>query len=370
MKIGIDATICFTAQPTGLGIYTINIINALSRLHDDIVVWTVNDTGMMINREKIRKVMQPLRFTGKKLFQVRPFWIDRFLPKMLLKEGVDMLFTTVPSALTRSPVPHVVTVLDVIPLTFPGESPMPVCWNYRYRVPKILKNASLLITISDYSKRDVERYFNIDPQKMHTVYLGYDTKTFAPKKDSQILARYGLTSKGYILSVGNASPRKNLNNLINAYSRIQEKVPHKLVLCGSKTRKEARQLQELISQYGLSRRVILIDYVPYADLPVLYTGAVLFVYVSLYEGFGLPILEAMACGTPVLASAATSIPEVAGDAALLVDPVDVEAIGHAIMEIISNKNLIRDLSSKGLKRCNKFTWEDAARKILAILKTC
>lgn len=368
MKIGIDATICFTAKPTGLGIYTINIINALSQLHDDIVVWTVNDTGMMISRDKIRKVMQPLRFSGEKLFQARPFWIDCFLPNLLLEEGVDVLFTTVPSALTRSPVPHVVTVLDVIPLTFPGESPLPVRWNYRYRVPKILNNASSLITISDYSKRDIERYFHISSQKIHTVYLGYDARTFVPTRDSRLLDQYGLTSKGYVLSVGNASPRKNLVGLIRAFSLIKNRIPHTLVLAGSKTDCERRQLRKLIAIHGIEERVVLLDYIPYDDLPVLYSEAALFVYVSTYEGFGLPVLEAMACGTPVLASSTTSIPEVAGDAAVLVDPLDDNAIAGALAATVDDAKRLRELSAAGLKKCKDFTWGKTAREILALLQ--
>ena len=369
MRIGIDATICITKEPTGLGIYTINIINALSKIHDDLVVWTVDESGMTLGKEKIRPVLQGLRFTGKNLYQIRPFWIESFLPHLMKREGIDILFSSVPSALSRSRIPHLSTVLDIIPLIFPGEMPAPVVWNYKYRMPEILKNASALVTISEHTKKDVERHYNINPQRMHTVHLGYDEDNFRPKDSAAVLTRYGLESKGYLLYVGNASPRKNLDTLIKAYSQVIPSIPHKLVLCGAKTGKETKQLRELISRYNLGGRVVLLDYVRYTDLPALYTGAALFVYVSLYEGFGLPILEAMACGTPVLASSTTSIPEVAGDAARLIDPADCDSIAHSIKELVSDPKRLRLLSNAGLKRCKEFSWDKSAQQILSLMKS-
>jgi glycosyltransferase involved in cell wall biosynthesis len=369
MRIGIDATICITNKPTGIGIYTINIINALAKLHDDLVVWTVDDTGMALEKDKIRPVLQGLRFIGKNLYQIRPFWLERFLPRLLKREGVDVLFSTVPSALSRSRVPHVSTVLDIIPLIFPGEMPAPVVWNYKYRLPAILKNATALVTISEHTKNDVERHYNINPQCMHTVPLGYDKANFKPKDGAVTLPRYGLETNGYLLYVGNASPRKNLNTLIKAYSQVTSTIPHKLVLCGAKTGTETKQLRELISQYNLGGKVVLLDYVRYTDLPALYSGAALFVYVSLYEGFGLPILEAMACGTPVLASNTTSIPEVAGEASVLIDPTNCDSIANAIVRIISDGKQLQRMSDAGLKRCTEFSWNKSAQQILSLLKS-
>lgn len=368
MRIGIDATICFTSKPTGLGIYTINIVNELAKIHNDVVVWTVDDSNFDIGKNKLRKVMQPLRRTGAKLFQFRPLWLDFFLPSLLKKEGVDVLFSTVPSALTSAPGPHVITVLDLIPLTFPGESPKPVCWNYKHRIPKILNNASAIVTISDYTKKDLEKYWGINGNKISTVYLGYDDKNFKPVNDTTVLEKHGLEPIKYLLYVGNASPRKNLHTLIKAFSSVKDRVPHKLVLCGTKTSHEAKGLAKLISEYNIGSKVVLLDYVPYHELPALYANAALFVYLSLYEGFGLPVLESMACGTPVLASNTTSIPEVAGDAAVLVDPTDINAISESIYNMLSDKSRLQNLSKAGLERCKAFNWSKAAREILDILK--
>jgi glycosyltransferase involved in cell wall biosynthesis len=369
MKIGIDATICSSSRPTGLGIYAANLINALSQIHNDIVVWTVDDTGMTIDKQKLRKVMQTLHFMGNKAFQVRPFWIDLLLPKLLKQEGVDVLFSVVPSALSRSPVPHVVTVLDLIPLTFPGEISKTVYWNYKYRIPAILNNAAALVTISDHTKTEVVKHFNINPNKIHTTYLGYDSANFRPHCDLEVLGRYGLEPRRYLLYVGNASPRKNLITLVKAYAQIASRISHKLVLCGSKTKRERRQILEWVSQYKLEERVQLLDYVSYADLPVLYTGAALFTYVSLSEGFGLPILEAMACGTPVLCSNTTSIPEVARDAAVLLDPRDYGNMAHVIARTVLDERRLQELSAAGLQKCKQFSWGKTAQQVLCLLKS-
>jgi glycosyltransferase involved in cell wall biosynthesis len=368
MRIGIDATICFSKKPTGLGFYTVNIVNELAKLHEDLVVWTVNDARFDLGPEKIRKVMQPFRFAGDMLYQIRPFWLSMVLPRMIRAEKIDVLFSTVPSAVPRAPVPHVLTVLDLIPLTFPGETPWPVALNYRYRIPDILRSASSLITISDYSKRDVMRFFNISQEIIHTVYCGYDSRNFSPRPSPEILGHYGLTPQTYMLYVGNASPRKNLHTLIRAFGLIKSTVPHSLVLCGSKSARERRQLISLISSLGLQNRVMLLDYVPYRDLPYLYSGASLFIYPSLYEGFGLPVLEAMACGTPVITSRTTSLPEVAGDAALLIDPLNAVEIARSLSLVLCDPGQAERMSAAGIRRAGKFSWRKGAENVLSILK--
>lgn len=371
MRIGIDATIYYTLNPTGLGVYTANLVNAISKIYEDIVVWTVQDHLLDLPTEKLRMVMQNIRFTGNRLFYLRPVWLNTILPWLIKKEGVDVLFTTVPSAINRSPVPHVVTVHDVIPLTCRDEAPLPVQWNYRYVVPKILHNAAAIIADSVYTKKDVETYYHINPQKIFPVYAGYDQNNFCSKGffNDEILARYGLKPKTYLLSVGNATPRKNLIKLIQSFYRICHRFPYNLVLAGSKNDNEVLGLKNEIKRLGLDHRVVILDYVPYNELPLLYSAAVLVVYISLYEGFGLPILEAMACGTPVLVSNTTSIPEVAGQAGILVDPSDEAAIADAIMKIVTDPSLQERLIVAGLNRCKDFSWQKTGLGVLSVLKS-
>ena len=170
----------------------------------------------------------------------------------------------------------------------------------------------------------------------------------------------------YLLSVGSLEPGKNRQRLIRAYARLRERgLESPLVIVGQPAW-EYEAEYELVSRRGLSEHVTFLGYVPDEDMPALYSGASVFAFPSLYEGFGLPVLEAMACGAPVVTSQGSATQEVAGDAALLVDPRDTSAIEHAIDQLISNRWLRSDLRSRGFERAKKFTWERAARDTLAV----
>lgn len=367
MRIGIDATTIYTSRPTGLGVYSINIINEMARLHDDLVIWTVNDSLLTVDKSKIRHAMRPLRFLGEELFQFRSFWVELLLPSRIRQEKIDVLYSTIPNGLANSPVPHVVTVHDLIPLTFPDDSPRSVQWNFKHRLPKIFDNAAKIVAVSEFTKQDVLRHYDIASGKICTVTEGYDRAMFFPTENREILDIYSLKNKEYLLYVGSSSPRKNLTSLIHAFSIIKDEIRHKLVLAGPKSPAEIRMFTSLISKEGVEGRVSLINYVPYHHLPALFCGAAVFVYPSRYEGFGLPVLEAMACGVPVVASSTTSIPEVAGDSAMLVDPEDPRAIADACRAILYDESLEETLSVRGRKQSEKFSWERAASDILEIL---
>lgn len=368
MKIGIDATTIYTNQPTGLGIYSINVINELARLHDDLVVWTVDDSGLQIDSTTVRKVMQPFRSLGNHLFQLRPFWVEVVLPQLMAKEKVDVLYTTIPNGLTKSPVPHVVTVHDLIPLTFPEDAPKSVRWNFRYRLPAILNNARKIIAVSRHTKQDVINHYGIPERKIQIVSEGYEVAHFHPDVALSPLAQYGLFPKNYVLYIGNNSARKNVLRLIEAFGLVKDHIHHQLVLAGGKHPKERYALLDAIYRHNLNDRVILLDYVPYRDLPALYAGADLFAFLSLYEGFGLPALEAMACGAPVLASYTTSLPEVVGDAGLLTDPLSVTDIADKMQSLLLDPTKKDRARAAGLEQCKRFRWAITARDIYDILQ--
>ncbi|MEW6518807.1 MAG: glycosyltransferase family 1 protein [Thermodesulfobacteriota bacterium] len=368
MRIGIDATTIYTARPTGLGIYSINIINELARLHDDLIVWTVDDSSLKLDPDRIRKVLRAFHFLGNHLFQLRPFWVEYVLPKLMARENIDVLYTTIPNGLMKSPVPHVVTVHDLIPLTFPADAPRSVRWNFKYRLPAILGNAAGIIAVSRYTKQDVINHYRLPPDKIHVVGEGYALDHFRPDVDLAVLDNYGLQPKKYVLYVGNSSARKNVPRLIKAFGMVKDHVPHRLVLAGTKYPHERRALVDEISRSGLTDRALLLDYIPYSELPALYAGADLFAFLSLYEGFGLPVLEAMACGTPVLTSRTTSLTEVAADAGLLADPLSVEDIADNLQELLLNPKKKKSVAVAGLEHCRQFRWAAAAREIYNILQ--
>lgn len=366
MRIGIDATTIYTPRPTGLGVYTINMVNELARMHDDLVVWTVDDSMLDVDPGRVRRVMQPFRFLGNHLFQLRAVWVETVLPALVRKERIDVLYTTIPTAMSRPPIPQVVTVHDLIPLKFPEDAPRTVRLNFRYRLPGILARSAAVIAVSDFTRRDVLEAYDLDPGKVTVVGEGYEEHLFGGECDVCVLESHGLEAGGYYLYVGNASARKNLPRLIRAFAAVASRIPGDLVLAGSKSPSERGELESAAAKAGIQGRVRFLDYVPRDHLPSLLSGSIAFVFPSLYEGFGLPVLEALACGAVVVAAHATSIPEVAGDAALYVDPTDEKSMAEALLRA-HDPDLRQILSRRGRERCRMFDWKDAARRVLAVI---
>jgi glycosyltransferase involved in cell wall biosynthesis len=243
----------------------------------------------------------------------------------------------------------------------------------RLTVRHSARRAAKILTLSEHTRRDVIETYGIDPSRIAAIPLAAP-RHFYPVQDDRELQRvrhnYGIAGP-YILSVGSIQPRKNLARLVNAYASLRGKfapsdVP-KLVLVGKCAWLYDETLRAL-EQMGVTESVILTGYVPEADLPALYSGAVCFVYPSYFEGFGLPPLEAMKCGAPVIVGNQTSLPEVVGDAALTVDPFDVSSIAAAIERLINDLNLRRELSVKGQKRAEMFDWRETARRTLEIYR--
>lgn len=367
MRIGIDATFIGSEKPTGLAIYTRNIVNGLLKLHTDMVLWTSDDAGFSLPKEHMRPVLDEFAFLGQNRFIVRPIWMELKFPGLLKQEKVDVLFSTVPGGMWSCPVPHVVTVHDLTPLAFPGDSPASVQLNYRYRLGKILERTETIIADSAWTRDDICKFYSIPPEKIQVIPLGYDRDLFVPRTGSELPANYRLQGVSYILAVGSDKPRKNLLRLVRSFGMMQND-SHCLVLAGLHGDDAKKRIMEEAAAYGASDRVMFLDYVRDEDLPTLYSGATLFCYPSLYEGFGLPVLEAMACGTPVVASNATSIPEVAGQAAILVDPTDCEEIAVAMDSILNDTDRRNTLRAAGLDRVTRFSWEQAAKQTYAVLQ--
>jgi glycosyltransferase involved in cell wall biosynthesis len=231
----------------------------------------------------------------------------------------------------------------------------------------MLKRARAVIAVSESTKQDLQMFYSLGANKIQVVPGGYDQSRYrvgllAPR----IKQQYGLPS--YLLYVGNLLPHKNLHRLLQAFAPISRKSPHTLVIAGRKDPRYYPPLEAEARALGVQERVRFLDYVPAADLPALYAAADVFVLPSLYEGFGLPILEAMACGTPVIAAHTSSMPEVASDAAVLVDPHDVPAISMAIESALGNAGMREAMRRRGLARVTQFSWARTALMILKILE--
>lgn len=371
MKIGIDATFIGSEKPTGLAIYTRNIVNEMVKLHDDLVLWSADGAGFNLPQQRLRPVLEEFSFLGRKRFMVRPLWMELKFPELIKREKIDLLFSTVPGGMWSCPVPHVVTVHDLTPLAVPGDSPKSVQLNYRYRLGKILERASGIIADSAWTRDDICRFYKIPPARIRVIPLGYDRDLFKPHPDRELPGDYGLRGIPYILAVGSDHPRKNLLRLARSFGMMGNR-SHHLVLAGLHCDQAKKRIlaEAAATAAGSENRIVFLDYVRDQDLPLLYSQATLFCYPSLYEGFGLPVLEAMACGTPVVASNTTSVPEVAGPAALLVDPTKSEELAAALDLVLDDSSRRDAMRAAGLEQVSLFSWEKAARDTLSVLVSC
>jgi glycosyltransferase involved in cell wall biosynthesis len=274
-------------------------------------------------------------------------------------------------ATRRRPVPTVLTIHDIIPLLFQSDPefarPMkPHDRLFEALRGRGLRRADAILADSECTRRDVITHCGVAPEKVHVVYLGIDHDYFQPTPaEPGFLARYGLSeSTPYVLYVGAEGTRKNLHRLLQAFAKVVARVPEaRLLKVGASLCLGARErLREVIDKEGLQGKALIVDEIGDGDLARLYSAARVFAFPSLYEGFGLPPLEAMACGTPVVASDRSCIPEVLGDAALLVDPCDVDALALGLVRVLEDDGLHASLRDRGFKQAAAYTWERTARE--------
>lgn len=237
---------------------------------------------------------------------------------------------------------------------------------------KSCRRADKIITISEFSKQEIIRYLGIDEKKIVIMPCGVDFSVYhtdySEEKVKTATAKYNISSD-YLLYLGTLEPRKNITRLIHAYARLTHKVPNlpKLVLAGRKGWLY-ESIFDTVKELRLEENVIFTGYVEEKDAPLLMKGAKAFLFPSVYEGFGMPPLEAMACGTPVLTSNVSSLPEVVGDAGILTDPYSVESISEGIYKLLNNEGLREELIAKGLERVKKFTWDNSAEIVYQVLQ--
>ncbi|MGH9871159.1 MAG: glycosyltransferase family 4 protein [Pyrinomonadaceae bacterium] len=368
MRIAIDAH----SVGTGLGgneSYATNLIEALAEI-DQANRYTLYVT----KREAVERFSNRWpNFSVRSTLPHTPLIrIPLTLSAELRRNPVDVLhvqFTAPPF----SPCPVVVSIHDLsfehLPQTFKWRSRKQL----RITVRRTARQASQVIALSEYARNDIVNTYQVSAEKISVIPLSAGDQ-FRPIRDEGELQRvrqtYGIEGE-YILSVGAIQPRKNLGRLVAAYSRLRGAKPEgklpKLVLAGKCAWLYDETLRA-IKELELSDSVILTGYVPESDLPTLYSGAVCFIYPSYFEGFGLPPLEAMQCGVPVIVGDRTSLPEVVGDAGILVDPFDVDALATAIKNMISDSDLRTALSVQGLARAKLFEWRETARQTLAVYR--
>jgi glycosyltransferase involved in cell wall biosynthesis len=375
MRIGIDYTAA-ARQGGGIGRYTRELVVALLQqetLNRYAIFAAVGglDRDWRAEVEHLRSLVPDLRFRA---LPITDDWLHRLwqrlrlpIPTEVITGPLDIFYSpdfVLPPTLhsTRT----LLTVHDLSFLHFP-DAFVPSLREYLARVvPRSVARADRVLADSESTCDDLIAHFGAPPEKVQVLYSGVDAR-FHPEKEpgeqKRLRNKYGVASP-YILSVGTLQPRKNYVRLIRAFASLQL-ADLQLLIAGGRGWLYEDIFAEA-EKHG--DRVHVLGFVDDADLPALYRGAALFAFPSLYEGFGIPPLEAMACGVPVVCSNASSLPEVAGDAALMIDPLDTDGLAKAMVRALEDADLRQEMTDKGLTQAARFTWEAAARQLLDVFE--
>jgi len=375
MRIGIDYTSA-VRQRAGIGRYTRELVAALLSL-EDAHQYTIfaatggleaSDWSLAIQRSDVRLRSLPLSDD----------WLARLWHRLRLPVPVEVIIGPLdvfysPDFALPPTFRGTKTLLTVHDLSFihHPDAFLPSLRRYLEDiVPRSVDRADLVLADSAHTRSDLISLLEVSPEAVTVVYPGVESR-FSPEPElgerDRLRDRYGIADQPYILSVGTLQPRKNYLHLMEGFIRLPAHIGAGLQLLVAGGR--GWLCDDIVAEADKHRSIQLLGFVEEEDLPALYRGACLFALTSLYEGFGLPVLEAMACGVPVVCSRSSSLPEVAGDAALLVDPLISDEITQAISRVLEDENLREEMVSRGLVQATRFTWERSAQQLLGLIES-
>lgn len=367
MKIGIEAERANLPNPTGVERYAAELIKNLAKLD-------AKNQYVLYFRTKPEEWFLKLPENFKcKVIPFPKFWTQLRLSWEMIFHPVDILLILASVLPIIHPKKSIFTCHDLayemFPDAFPGFMRNYLVWSTRFAV----RNAKKILAVSEATKKDLVKIYDAEEDNIAVSHLGYDNSEFYPRKYEEVqpvLDRYGLVYQKYALFVGTIQPRKNLEKLIEAWQKIKKenRLEEKLVIAGGRGWMWEPILKK-IKTAGIDGSVVYLDYLDKKDLPFVYCGAKLLTLPALYEGFGLPPLEAMASGVPVVVSNVSSLPEVAGDAGVLIDPNSVDSIAEGLLKVLTDRNLRDGMVAKGLARAKIFTWENTARRTLEVFES-
>ena len=370
MRIGFDARY-INDRYHGIGRYAYELLVALTRIAPDhtFVIFQGRGQDSRFDWRTLKRLKNVELLTGPWPL----YWPhEQFIwPIFINRSNLDIFHSPffVAPLFARSSLPVLITIHDLIFDRYPQY--MPQSWGfpyYRLLMRLSTRRARRVLAVSQATARDLKAFYAVPDLRLTVVSDGIDLEKWKQLTPADLLffrQRYRLSSP-FILSIGARRPHKNFNRLIEAFFRIQHQVPHDLVFAGPADRRFSDDAKLAASKFALNGRVRFLDWVPEVDLPALYQLADLVAQPSLIEGFGLPVLEAMANGTAVLAANSSSFPEVVGDAGVLVDPYDVNQIATTLLYTLHNGKVRRHLEQTGLKRAKEFNWEHIANRIIQI----
>lgn len=371
MKIGIDARVI--DKYPGLGRACINLIKGIASIDKKnryLIFGSSSSLGFLKGYHNFQIIE-----VGFPVLSLRT--LLRF-GRIVEKEGADILHSPFQITTIFPSCPMVITVHDMMDLFYndafshhPFYIDFALRAFFRFAIPRTVSKATKIIAVSENTKRDIIKYLHTPNEKVKVVLHGVE-ETFRPIQDEKlwrkVRKKYRLPER-YVLYLGSTKPYKNLGNALEAFAKLKrlEDNPEDIRLVIGGLRHFTRSnLDEKIENYGIETDVVNIGYVAEEDLPVVYSMAELFLFPSLWEGFGLPALEAMACGVPVVTSNTSSLPEVVGDAGILVNPEDTNAIARGMQRLLNDRILKKKLAKKSIERARRFSWEEAAKKTLQI----
>jgi glycosyltransferase involved in cell wall biosynthesis len=371
VRIGINALYLLPGKVGGSEIYIRNLVKQLVAIDRD------NEYLIFVNRESagifeslasgVRVISCPVHAANRPL---RILWEQFVLPWQVRRHHIAVLLSAGMTAPFVCPVTSVLVLYDLQHIN----QPQNFSWFYLPFLKGIVyasaKSADAILTISHEAKRDIMRSYHLSADAIAVTHLAVDHDVFYPGNDSDISAiraKYRLPPR-FLLYAASSLPHKNHERLFHAFQLVREKSPElKLLLIGARD-KGAQDLSEKIILMGLEQDVTLMGWVPFEDVPSIYRACEAFVFPTLHEGFGLPVIEAMACAVPVVCSRIEPLQEVAGDAALYIDPRDPADMARVILSAVNDAAVRKEYIGKGLKRAQAFTWEATAGKTLAFLK--
>ncbi|WP_411169026.1 glycosyltransferase family 4 protein [Clostridium sp. MB05] len=363
MKIGIDGRAAKWYRGTGIGTYTYQLINSINKVDK------INDYLVFLPEHSALDLSDNFKVEPVKATSNSNFWDEVRIPNILNDTNID-IYHVPQNGVGLSPhinCHKIITLHDIIPLRMPETVSDRYLYIFNNELPKIINDCDGILTVSEFSKQDISKEFNFPQDKIFVTHLAaediyrpldkYECKKIIEKE-------YGIKDD-FVLYVGGFSPRKNILGLIEAFSLISKSIKRnlKLVITGKKGISYEIYKKRTID-LDIENEVIFTDFIPLESLPIFYNASELLAYPSFYEGFGLPPLEAMACGTPVIASNVTSLPEVCNDSALLINPYNIDELICAIEKVLTDDSLRLEMIKQGLVKSSNYSWNITAETTL------
>jgi glycosyltransferase involved in cell wall biosynthesis len=357
-RIGFNAAF-YSPLKVGINSFIRNLASGLAREWQLVIYTSCPDDFATLGAE-VRVVPN---WTRK--FYFRLPWNYHALPGLVRRDRLDLLLSPVPELPLSLPIPAIAVIHDLTPLVLPGSSRWHHTVLFRHSVQR-LGAATCLVADSENTRKDVQQMLPWREKPGHVIYVGTDFPSEAG--DVNPVCAAGVPSEPFLLYVGGFLPHKNVSLLISVFYALSREIPHRLVLVGWGPERIMGPLRMAIADLGIQDRVSLLQGIPESELKNLYRRCDLFVYPSRYEGFGLPVLEAMACGAPVLCSNAASLPEVGGDAVKYFSPLDGPEFVSSVRSLLAHPEQRRQMAAAGRERARIFTWERTTRQYSQLIQ--